>query len=229
MANPVITSIDNGSVVVDRGPMRDETLAFPGADTYVEGTLLARREVSSTVTVTPDGGNTGDGTVTAAAPVAGDLVPLVGNYNLECIEAVTNGGIFKLEDPNGALVTGYIDSLLNSGVVEAGGLTFTITDGAADFVAGDKFTLAVAADGDIVVYSATGVGGAQKPIGVLTYEVVATGAQDVPFRMMQSGVVAKNRLVIDGGGSITTSILDQLRKVGIVAKDFADLSVADNS
>lgn len=232
MANPVISTVDNGSVVVDRGPMRDELLTFPGAATYAEGVLLARKKVADAVTVTPNGGNTGDGTVTAATVVTGPVIPLVGSYNLECIEAVTNGGVFKLEDPNGAVVADYLPLTVGAGaatVVEAAGLTFTITDGATDFAAGDKFGLAVAADGKIVVYSGTGAGGAQVPVGVLGYEIVAAGAGDVAFRMMQSGVVAKNRLSIQGGGSVTTAILDQLREVGIVAKDFADLSVLDNS
>lgn len=44
MADPVTTSIDTGSLVLgsEQPEYRDELLTFPGADTYVAGTILAR-------------------------------------------------------------------------------------------------------------------------------------------------------------------------------------------
>ena len=42
MPDPVITNVDNGSVANGPAVHRDETLKFTGADTYAEGTILAR-------------------------------------------------------------------------------------------------------------------------------------------------------------------------------------------
>lgn len=92
---------------------------------------------------TPDGGNTGDGTVTAVS-VTG--APLPGKYNLVCIEAVTDGGKFALTGPNGEVIADDLN--LNAGAgqstqFDVGGLQFTITDGATDFAEGDAIELEV--------------------------------------------------------------------------------------
>jgi hypothetical protein len=234
MANITITNNDLGSVLLQGGDIdfRDELLAFPGADTYLEGTLLARKQVADAVVAAADGGNTGDGTVTLATVAAGSVIPLVGAYNFECTAAVANGGVFKLVDPNGALVASdIILDVPGPTVVEVAGLTFTVTDGAADFIVGDKFSLTVAADGDMVAYAVAGAGGAQVAKSVLTYEVTVTGAEDKPIRALKTGHVRKERLVIDGsaaGVGITNDIIDQLQDVSIIAQDVQELNQLDN-
>ena len=98
-----------------------------------------------TVTATPAGGNTGNGTVTLLS-VTG--TPLPGDYTLECLTAVADGGVFKLTDPNGTIVSSTVTMTPGTGgatVITVGGLQFTITDGAADFIVGDSFTIAVPA------------------------------------------------------------------------------------
>lgn len=429
-----ITNNDVGSVVLKNASFRPELLAFPGIDTYVMGTILARRQVATAITPAADGGNTGDGTVTAAV-VPGDI-PKVGSYNLElisanvakgtatataaadggntgngtvtaltvtadsvglkpgaynlemtelgtkngvavgaiaadggntgdgaagavtagskaiagdyiltCITAVGNGGVFKvidpngnklkqltvavayssnhfgitiadgaadfivgdfftitmtdtgglfklvdpsgsvlqdaiimdagalaatvvevegitftitagatdfivgdkfgitvantaglwkLVDPNGAIVSNTIESNAGAGtatIIEVSGLTFTITDGATDFVVGDKFALPVVADSDLVAYAIGGLGGSQIPTHVLTYAVTSTGAQDIPIDAMVSGEVRKERLIVDAdgdGSNLTNAILDQLRSAGIVSINVDELNIPDN-
>lgn len=234
MSNITITNLDLGSVILQNAEFRNELLKFTGAGTVVEGTILARQSVSTTVTAAADGGNTGDGTVTLATVVAGPEVPLVGAYNFECIEAVTNGGVFKLVDPNDAVVNGYIPLTVGAGgttVIESNGLQFTVTDGATDFIVGDKFSLTVAADGDLVPYVIAGAGGAQIPVAILTYDVTATGAADIPVRAGVKGSFRKERLVIDADGddsNITNAILDQLRNYGLVAINVNELNILDN-
>lgn len=231
MANLTITNNDLGTVLIHADAWSDETLQFPGADTYVEGTILARKQVADAVTAAADAGNTGDGTVTAASVVAGTVVPIVGAYVLTCTTAVTNGGIFKLEDPNGGLIATGLEMTAGAGaatVFEVGGLTFTITDGATDFAAGDFFTLTVAADGDLVIFATDGAGGAQIPLTVLTYEATATGAADVAARVPARGRVRREKLVIDAGGTVTDAIVDQLRDYGIVAESVTELNIYDN-
>jgi hypothetical protein len=233
VADPIITNVDLGSVILQDAKFRDELLTFGGAGTVVEGTLLARKRVADAVTPAADGGNTGNGTVTLATVVAG-VVPKVGAYNLEITTAVANGGVLKLEAPDGQVVMLELTMTVGAGastVFDVGGLQFTVTDGATDFVVGDKFSLTVAADGKIVPFAIAGVGGAQIPTEILTFDVTATGAGDVPIRGMVSGDVRKERLIIDldgTGANITDEILDQLRDFTIVAGDVQELNILDN-
>ncbi len=328
MTNLTTTNIDNGGVVYLNPIYNNETLSIPGADTYLEGTILARKSVADAVVAVDDVGNTGDGTVTLATVLAGAIIPEVGAYNLEMIELGTKngvavgaavatatgngtasavvagalakagdyivicvdatvsgseifdvtdpdgealgqlvvgvaylnehfgitisdggtdfivgdfwtisitdtGGLFKLENPDGLKIAEVImdAGALAVTVVEAAGLTFTITAGATDFIVGDKAALTVAADGDLVVFAVAGAGGAQVPLAVLTFEVVATGAEDKPIQAMVAGVVRSTRLVIDGtaaGVGITKAILDQLRDYGIASKSATELLSLDN-
>ncbi len=82
------------------------------------------------------GANTGNGvmgaiTVTARTPT--------GRYRLTITEPAANAGTFAVFNPNGTLLdTGTVAVAFNSG-----GLAFTLADGAADFVAGDGFTIDV--------------------------------------------------------------------------------------
>lgn len=234
MSNITITNNDLGNVILKDAQFRDELLTFAGAGTVEEGTILARREVENAVTATADVGNTGDGTVTLATVAAGSIIPLVGDYNLEVTGAVTNGGVFKLEDPNGAIVATGLTMTAGAGAAtafEVAGLNFTITDGTTDFIVGDKFALTVAADGKIVPFAIDGDGGAQNPKAILTYDVTATGAGDVAIRAGVAGAYRKERLIIDAdgdGSNITDAILDQLRDYGLVPIDVQELNILDN-
>lgn len=233
MANLNITNIDNASIAIGNFECRDETLTFAAADTFVKGTLLARR----TVALAPTGSTvtgTGNGTLSAISVVAGRVVPLVGAYVLRCIVAVTNGGVWRLEDPNGQVVAAYLPQTAGAGaatVFKAGGMQFTITDGSTDFAAGDTFTITVAADGKLVPYNPAGAGGEQLPIAVMQYEVTRTSGGNLAVRPIVSGKVNKKRLIIDvdgTGANITAAILDQLRAAGIVAIDVEQLAELDN-
>jgi hypothetical protein len=234
MSNLIITNNDLGSVVYGPAEFRDETLAFGAADVAAEGTILARKEVVTAITVAADAGNTGDGTCTLASVVAGPAIPLVGDYTLECVEAITNGGRFKLEDPNGALISNNLIMTAGAGaatVFELAGMTFTLTDGATDFVVGDKFALTVDADGKLGYYATAGLGGLQVPTHVLTYAITVTGAENKAIRAMVAGKVRKERLILDAdgdGSNITNSILDKLRDIGIVPIDVTEVNVLDN-
>lgn len=83
-------------------------------------------------------GNTGDGAMGSVTTSAGAKV---GAYKLVIIEPGSNAGKFTLTDPDGLVVgTGTVGSAFS-----AGGLAFTLADGATDFVSGDGFTITVAA------------------------------------------------------------------------------------
>lgn len=233
MSNITITNVDNGSVELEGGEFRDETLAFAAADTFVAGTLLARRAVVTAITPSAITG-TGNGTITLVSVKEGPVVPLVGNYVLRCMTTVTHGGVWQLEDPNGNVVATGLTMTAGAGVAtafEAGGIGFTLTDGSTDFVAGATFTLPVVASGKLVPFDPAGVGGAQIPLAVLTYDVTRADAGDVAIRALIAGKVNKRRLLIDADGdgdNITNAILDQLRSMSIVPIDVSQLSKLDN-
>lgn len=234
MTNLTITNNDLGSVILQDAQFRDELLTFAGADTFVEGTLLARQAVEIAVVAAADGGNTGNGVASAATVVAGSIVPLVGVYKFEIVETITEGGVGRLLDPNGAQVAGnlILDPAGEAATVfEAGGLQFTITEGSTDFALADFFTLTVAADGNLIPFAIAGAGGAQVAKAILTYDVTRTGSGDEPIRAMISGSVRKERLIIDAdgdGSNITDAILDELRDFSIVSTDVQELNILDN-
>lgn len=230
MPNIEITHNDVGEIELDGGIFRDELLYFAEADTFAKGTILARQVVALAVVASAVSGG-GNGTVTAATVVDGPVVPLVGVYTLRCMTAVANGGVWQLEDPNGAVVaTGLTmaPGALAATVLEAAGLRFTITDGGTDFSAGASATLTVAAAGQLVPFNPAGAGGAQVPTAILTYAVTKASSGNVPIRALVAGEVNATRLVIDAGGSVTTTILDQLRGVGIVGTAVKQLAKRDN-
>ena len=143
------------------------------------------------------------------------------------------GGTFKLEDPNGDTVAiGLTLSGVATGatVFVEGGMTFTITDGAADFAVGDKFSLTVVADGDWVIYALDGLNGSQTARGILTIEEVATGATDVSFRPLISGKVRAEKIFTDAlpTTAITDLIKAQLHDAGIYAVSVDELNIQDN-
>lgn len=234
MANLTITNNDAGGIVFGDPTYRQELLTLAGADVIAAGTILARKVVADSVTVTPNGGNTGNGTCTLASVGDGPDIPAVGNWNLECIAAVTNGGTFKLEDPAGQLVTADLVMVAGAGqdtAFEVAGLKFTLTDGSTDFIVGDKFALAVAANGKLVLFATDGAGGAQFPKAILTVALTVTAGGDFPIAAMVAGKIRKDKLIIDADGdasNVTNAILDQLRDYGIVAVDVNEVMIADN-
>lgn len=207
----------------------EQLLTFAGAGTVIEGTMLARKAVDTAIVVTA-GTNTGDGTVTAV--VSGS--PIAGDYNLECTFQVAEGGVFKLEGPGGQLIADNLTLRVGSGLVTtltAGGITFTVTDGAADFDAGDTFSAAVVANGNYVPFATDGVAGANIPTAIITCDVVATGAGNEPIRPMIGGQYRSGDLVIDADGdnsNVTDAIIDQLRDFTIIGRPTTQLAFADN-
>lgn len=229
-----ITNNSARSVVVWDPVFEDELITFAGAGTLLAGTILARQAVA--IAVTPAAGaNTGDGTVTLATVTAGQVVPIVGAYALTVTTAVVNGGILKLEDPNGALVASDLIMTVGAGaatVFEAAGLEFTVTDGATDFIVGDTFTLTVATGaGKMVAFDKAGAGGAQIPKAVLLDALTATGAGDLPCRPIVGGRLRKGDLVIDADGSavnVDAAVTDQLRDYSIIVLATTQLAELDN-
>lgn len=91
---------------------------------------------AATATSAALGTNTGNGTMGAVTVSAGAKQ---GDYVLTIIEPGANVGTFVVNDPDGVQIG---DGVVGT-AFSAGGLAFTLADGATDFVAGDSFTISV--------------------------------------------------------------------------------------
>ena len=182
-------------------------------------TLMGKSVVVGT-SITADGGNTGDGTFTAFALAQGG-VPVAGAWNLECVLAVADGGVFKLVDPNGVEVASNL--VLNAGAGVAtkftvAGMTFTITDAAANFIVGDKAAIVITADGDYVPFAPDGVGGAETPLGIYMGDditaaaLVAGDVPDAPI-LYEGAKFDQAKLVFDDGVTTLDTVLPSGRTV----------------
>lgn len=189
-------------------------------------TILAKNRIDTSVTVTADAGNTGDGT--AAVVLSGVGSPFVGDYNLECTIATADGGTFKIEDPNGNLIANGLEMVAGAGVATifvAGGLKITITDGATDFIVGDTFNLAVAAgDGYLVPYDPDGIGGADIIAGlymgasITAASIVAGDIADVQILIGSAVDVDEDQIVCDTE-AFTGLALTTITKSGRTVKE----------
>lgn len=69
------------------------------------------------------------------------------------------------------------------------------------------------------------------PKGVLTYDVVATGAGDEKGQVLIAGSVRKEKLIIDADGddsNVDKAVLDELRDYSIIPEFVTDVSELDN-
>lgn len=165
---------------------------------------------SGSAVATADAGNTGNGTMGAITVGAGAID---GDYTLTITAEDADAGDFNVTDPNGAEVgTGTV------GVeFDAGGLTFTLADGAEDFDVGDSFTIAVTTDqaGDYAAYDSGASDGRETAAGVLLEPADATGA-DVSATILARGPAVMARSVITG---LDAAAETQLLALGIVIRD----------
>ena len=91
---------------------------------------------AATAAAVAGSGNTGNGTMGTITVTAGAKA---GVYTLEIAGAATNAGAFRLSDPDGV----FVDDGDVAAAFSAGGLAFTLADGATDFVVGDTFAITV--------------------------------------------------------------------------------------
>lgn len=134
------------------------------AGNLVAGAVLG--SVAGAATAAAAAGNTGNGTISAVTVGAGAKV---GQWRLVCLEPVTNLGTFAVEDPDGVIVGRAI-----VGSAFAGPINFTISDGATDFVAGDAFTVTVAASSSVRLAVAAATDGSAIPTGILAEDADAS-------------------------------------------------------
>ncbi len=189
-------------------------LAGSGSDrTLVIGEVFGKR-TKSTVTVTADDGNTGDGV--AGAVTLGAMAE-AGTYTLTCIVAAANAGTFQVQTPKG-----YPLLDLEVGQSYAGNyLNLTLADGATDFVVGDKFTVTISGDGKTVALDLSGVDGSQESAGVIADEVTAPDGEDASgVAIVRHAIVSDATLVWPSGitAQQKSDATAQLEMAGIIIR-----------
>lgn len=167
-------------------------------------------------TGTADGGNTGDGTVTE---VEGRRDLVTGAYNVECTVAVTNGGTFKVEDPDGNLLeTVTITPGAGASVVfDNDHIKGKITDGSTDFAVGDKFTITVTINPrQCVALDKTATDGSSVPYAVLLEDLDATSADKVGASALEGEF--NQRSLVFASGTDVEDVRDAMRDVGLIVR-----------
>lgn len=170
------------------------------------GAVLGRASVGAAAT---SYAGTGNGTITmdASTPVLSGAK--VGNYVATCIAAATNGGTFRVEDPDG-----FVLGDVAVGATFSDDIKFVINDGATDFVVGDKFTIAIAAgSGKYKLSASAAVDGSQTPDAILAEDCDASAGDKEALAYFR-GDFNTGALTM-GAGHTAASITEGLRAKGI--------------
>lgn len=189
-----------------------DSVTITGAAALVRGSVLGQVTVGAAAAAVA-GANTGNGVMSAIA-LQGRAK--VGTYTIRFTGATTYNVInpFGVELTPGYAAGAYADAEIN----------WTFTAGGTAMVAGDTFTIAVAA-GSLSYKLAVlaSVDGSQNPVAILADNVDATGG-DVTGGIYQLGEFNQRALTF-GAGHTAASAKAALRAVGIFLKN--TVSAAD--
>lgn len=203
----------------------------------VQWTIMGKKTVTVPTTGTLVG--TGDGTMTAVA-AGGPLK--IGAYVLTCTFAVTNGGVFKLTDPDGVIVADNLTLRVGDGLLTSfnvGGLIFTITEGTTDFVAADAFTVTTTANGKYVPLAPAAVDGSGMFAGIyngcdITQAAIIAGDTTGEIITGGNAAVIDNRKITLETGTLETvlasgkSIREEMADRGIFTDSTQDNYTSEN-
>lgn len=182
------------------------SITLSSGQNLVRGAVLGKTAVSGTIVGAAVAGNTGNGTI-GSLSVRGSAKQ--GIYHITCIEDITNGGHFSVQDPDGENI-----GTATVAKVYTGGIRFTIADGSTDFAVGDAFTATVSAlavEYQLSVANATT--GIQYPDAILVEDTDATDA-DTQTVAYIAGSFNENALTL-GAGHTADSVKEGLRSKSI--------------
>ena len=205
---------DSGFLVSEANHRRSrEQVTIVSGQNLKAGAVLGQVALAG-ATAQAGAGNTGDGVMGAITVSAGAKL---GVYKLTIIEPATNAGTFEVEDPDGVQIgTGAVAAAFS-----AGGLAFTLADGATDFAAGDTFDITVAAgSGEWRELNLSGTDGSQRAAGILLNDVDATAAAQQGAIIIRDAEVNASELVYPSGisGPQTTQANAELSELGIILR-----------
>lgn len=188
-------------------PLKSRKVTLISGDgARTRGAVLGKTATAGTIAGAAAAGNTGNGTI-GSLSVGGRAKE--GVYVATIIEPAVNLGNFTVEDPDGVTVgTGVV------GTAFAGPVNFTISDGATDFVAGDRFLITVSA----VTYkykrsASAATDGSERPVAILAKDADSTAA-DVEALVYERGDFNESALNF-GTGHTAATVRDALRLLGI--------------
>lgn len=157
------------------------------------GAVLGKILDGDSASAAKSGGNTGNGTfvLDATTPIQPGAVE--GVYTLRCITAATNGGVFRLEAPDGTVLGDFtITGGAGGTVAISEQIKGVLTDGSTDFAAGDGFDITLSAiTSKVVEYNPAGTDGSQVLDGILMSDADATDA-DVASTALRRGPAMVN-------------------------------------
>lgn len=222
MGNPTVppfteTRHEGGYVVWDPSNgmiTRDAIILISGSGICMTGLVLGAELTGAAAVAAALGTNVGNGvmgaiTVSAAAKL--------GDYKLMFVEPTANAGTFLVEDPDGVEIGhGNVAT-----VFTAGGLSFTLADGATDFSAGDSFTITVTGTIKHGPFDPTATNGLQYAAAILWSGWRDATSADRRAVANVRGPMKVNASELDWGVNVTTTnhktaALAQLAKLGIL-------------
>ena len=146
---------------------REEILMEANNGVEEPGTALVSVSTGGTGTAVA-GTNTGNGTISA---VVLDELATNGVYHVEIVSPAANAGGFQVTKDGVVVGNGVVAAEFSGG-----GITFTISDGATDFVAGDSWAITVAGVSTVWVPYAEGAHAGHG--AAILYAQVDTGTGD---------------------------------------------------
>lgn len=218
--NPVLTENrrEGGFVVWDPSDgmlTREAGVLLAGSGVGITGLVCAALIAGGVAVSAPLGTNVGNGVMGAIVVSNGAKV---GDYKLIMVEPNTNAGAFIVEDPTGQEVGhGNVGT-----AYAAGGLAFTLADGATDFVAGDSFTITVTGATKYAPYDPTAADSRQVAAAILWSSHRDATANDRRAVFNVRGPMKVQAAELEWGVNVTTpahkaAALAQLAKVGILS------------
>jgi hypothetical protein len=198
---------------------REQVTIVAATGNLKTGSVLGKITTGAATSAAKSGGNTGNG---AMGSVTVGAAAQVGVYRLRITKAAANAGDFQVVDPQGDVVGIGTVAVAFAG----GGLSFTLADGASDFIVGDGFDITVAAgNAKWAWHDPTATNGAQVAAGILLDAVDASGGSDVKGVVVTGNaeIVALN---LEWGAAVDdntkkNAALAQLATVGFKTRQLA--------
>jgi hypothetical protein len=193
----------------EAGRLSREVVVVLSGQNLAMGAVVGKVTKSTPATGTA-GTNTGGGTCTA---VTAGAKARIGTYTLTALSATA----FAVKDPDGVALP---DAVVGTPYVNDG-LNFTINDGSPDFIAGDTFTIAVAAGtGKVRAINFSAVDGTQDAYGFLIAACDASLADTAAVAIVRDAVIVSDNLV----WPVTSPVVTDAQKAAALAQ-LADKSI----
>lgn len=191
-------------------PIVTDTATILTGNNLTAGSLLGK--ITKGAGTGAAGTNTGNGTFTPDSTTPILTKSIVGAYRITCKQAVTNGGIFEVANPDGICL-----GLYKVGDTWSNQIKFVIADGGTDFAVGDFFTYTIAAgSGKCKLSNSVATDGSEIPYAVLLEDIDASSA-DKTAPVGLEGEFNSNFMTF-GGSDTAATRKDALRAIGIYLK-----------